>query len=215
MDSRSFIVVGSGGHATSIISALTREDYKIKAILDPNSQVETLLGFPIVNFLDSSLGNSKILIALGDNYSRQLEYAQAVSRHGKDTMGTFVSKFAYVSHDAEISSGCVILPNSYVGPNSYLAEGVLINTAAIVEHDCSLGPFASLAPNSTMAGGSSLGQLSHLGLSAIQDAKVSIGDNSILGANSFLMGNLESNSIAVGSPAKFLRFRNVGEKYLR
>ena len=215
MTSNSFIIFGSGGHATSIISSLMREGCEIKGIFDPNSEAETLFGIPLINSLHSNLGDSKILIAIGDNYSRHLEYTRAVSRHGRDAIGNFVSRFAYVSHITQISAGCVILPNSYVGPNSYLGEGVLINTAAIVEHDCILGPFSSLAPNSTMAGGGSLGQFSHLGISAVQDAKVSIGDNSILGANSFLMRDLESNSVAIGNPARFLRFRNIGEKYLR
>lgn len=74
--------------------------------------------------------------------------------------------------------------------------------------------FSSIAPKSCVGGNFYLGEYSAicLGVNVIND--ISVGDNSVVGAGSLVVGNIDSDVLAYGAPAKKIRNREIGEPYM-
>jgi len=192
------------------------DSVEIKRIVDPFSRKPFLNGIRIENNFPKEISeNTKFLIAIGDNYNRQKMFDQIIKFYGSGVVGSYCSSSAIKLNDEHLPPGAVIMSGAYIGPKTSLSEGILINTGAKVEHDCKLESFSSLAPGAILSGGVRLGRGSHIGTGSIIDAKVNVGANCVIGANSFLMDDLESNSVAVGNPAKSIRPRFLSEPYLK
>jgi len=74
--------------------------------------------------------------------------------------------------------------------------------------------FSSLAPNATTGGSVSIGEFSAISIGATIKHGISIGKHSVIGAGALLMKNCGDNLIMYGIPAKEIRKREIGEKYL-
>lgn len=206
-------IIGSGGHATSVVSQVIADGIRVLGIHDDNPINATILGFEVSN-LPKKIDGESFIVAVGDNYSRYKLSLKLLSIYGDGCIGTYVSSNSQIAADVYIPEGTVILSGAYVGPKSNIGQGVLLNTKSVVEHDCRLGPFASVAPGGILAGRVKLGEFSAVGIAAIVDATVSIGSHSLIGANSFCNKNIGDLSVAYGTPARVVREREVGEVYL-
>ena len=209
------VVYGSGGHATSLIGCLQREDIKVLGIIDEFATTTSLFDIPKNKLFPKDSKGSRFLIAIGDNFNRRNITHEVTTRYGIDSIGTFISSNAYISKSVDIGRGSVIMPGSYIGAGASILDGAIVNTGAIVEHECYLSDFVSIAPHATLAGSARIGKLSHISLGSIVDAKVSVGSNCVLGANSYLREDLEDNCVSIGNPAKFYKKREIGEKFLK
>ena len=84
--------------------------------------------------------------------------------------------------------------------------GYIAITAEKIGTDCSLRPGVVIGKNLINDKGKPvIGNNVHLGVGAKVIGSISIGNNVIVGANSVVTKNLESNSVAVGIPAKVIK----------
>ena len=74
--------------------------------------------------------------------------------------------------------------------------------------------FSSLAPNATIGGNVKIGKFSAISLGANIMHNIEIGEHSVVGAGSLVNENINDLSVCYGVPAKFIRSRKIGEKYL-
>jgi len=91
-------------------------------------------------------------------------------------------------------AGCIFNPKSQIGNFTFFATG------AQVEHDCQIGDFSSISAGSVTGGYVKLGE---------------IGENTVVGSGSLVTKSLPDNVLAYGSPAKVMRNRVKGEKFLK
>jgi sugar O-acyltransferase (sialic acid O-acetyltransferase NeuD family) len=197
------------------VGNLLADGYNIFGLIDDYSETRQVMGIPIFRHLPNDLGSSKIIVAVGDNVIRSKICFRIIEDFGKDSLMTFISSRASVSSNTHIDSGCVILSNAYIGPEVTIQRGSIVNTGAVIEHNSRIGEWSSIAPSATLAGSVCVGDFSHIGIGAVVDSKINVGTDSILGANSLLLNDLASNVVAVGNPARIVRTRVRGEKYLK
>lgn len=81
-------------------------------------------------------------------------------------------------------------------------EGVEIEDDVKIGFNCTILSFSSIDQKS---GKTILKKNCSIGSQAIVMPGITVGENSIVGANSFVNGNIPSNEVWVGSPAKFLK----------
>jgi acetyltransferase-like isoleucine patch superfamily enzyme len=74
--------------------------------------------------------------------------------------------------------------------------------------------FSSLAPHATTGGSCRIGSYSAISIGAVLIHGVHIGNNTVVGAGSLVLKPLDSFIVAYGSPAKVIRKRKAGDKYL-
>ncbi len=103
--------------------------------------------------------------------------------------GVLFAPLSQLSTDTTISDNCMLLPNSFVGHNSFLDR------------------FAHLATNSVVGANVHVGKAVHIGSNATIREKIKIGDFSLIGAGSVVLEDVPENAIIVGNPARVLRYK--------
>lgn len=103
--------------------------------------------------------------------------------------GVLFAPLSQLSTDTTISDNCILLPNSFVGHNSFLDR------------------FAHIATNSVVGANVHVGKAVHIGSNATIREKVNIGDYSLIGVGSVVLNDIPENSVVVGNPAKILKQR--------
>jgi len=106
------------------------------------------------------------------------------------------------------------MAGAIINSDTIIEDFTIINTKASIDHDSKMFKFSSLAPNVTTGGNVSIGEFSAISIGATIKHNISIGNHTVIGAGALLMKNCGDNLIMYGIPAKEIRKREKGEKYL-
>jgi acetyltransferase-like isoleucine patch superfamily enzyme len=74
--------------------------------------------------------------------------------------------------------------------------------------------FASLAPQASVGGNCRIGRYAAVGIGAVISHGIQVGEHTVIGAGSTVLDNIGPLRIAYGTPAKAIRERKRGDKYL-
>ena len=211
------VIIGSGGHARSILDALLASglhDVLGFIDVDPVRKGMTFLGVEVLGgneqlplLLESGVHTAVIGVGgIGDNTARERVFIKTAAS-GFRIEGV-VHPSAVISPYASVDPTAQILAGACMGPLSSVARGAIINTGAIVEHDCLIGEFAHLASGAILGGGVTIGHHAHLGSGAIVRQSLVVGDSAIIGAGAVVTKNVTHGDIVAGVPAKRLVKKN-------
>jgi sugar O-acyltransferase (sialic acid O-acetyltransferase NeuD family) len=222
MEKEKLIIVGSSGHAKVVIDIVEKEDkYEIIGLIDDNRKVgDNTLGYPIIGNT-STLQNIlrlnpeyKLFIAIGDNWNRCKILEHIISLvPGAEFIST-IHPSAQIGKEVTIGKGAVIMAGAVINSCTSIGDFSIIYTNSSLDHDNNLGDFASLAPNAATGGNVSIGKFSAIGIGASIKHGVKIGINCVLGGGSVLLKECGDDELLYGIPAKMVRIREKGEKYL-
>lgn len=216
------IIIGSGGHAKVIIDIVQQEGkYNIVGLLDrkqgllgPNLGYQVLGKEEDLPELLNVHDVKGILVAVGDNFVRskvvelvrelcpELPFVSAV--HPKAAIGT----------DVSINEGTVVMAGVSINPGSSIGKFCILNTNSSLDHDSVMGDFSSLAPGVTVGGECKIGEFTAVGIRAVLLHGIQVGAHTVIGASALVMKPVESKVVAYGIPAKVIRKRKPGDKYL-
>lgn len=201
------VILGSGGHARSLLGLLSALNLSVKGCIAPEAPTQGLpkncpwLGTDdILNKMDP---NDFFLVngigSVGAQTKRRQVYEAARAQgfnfpqlvhpsviHSKESWGEGV----------QVMAGVILQPNVAVGNN------VLLNTGTIVEHDCNIGDHACLAPRATLSGSVNVGSNAYIGSGAVVIQGLSIGHDAVIGAGSVVIRNVAPGTTVVGNPSK-------------
>lgn len=206
IDPQQYYVIGAGGHAKVIVSAIRSLGHHVVAILDGDVQKHgtELSGVPVFPSSDRLLAATMHLavVGIGDNRVRQ----QIVQRFDFD-WATIVHPSAIIDASVTIGRGSVVMAGAIVQAGATVGEHCIINTAATVDHDCRIGDFAHVAPGANIAGHCELGVGVFVGVGACMVPSVRVGDWTTIGAGAAVVEDLPPGVIATGVPARPRRGR--------
>src|SRR5688500_14187516 len=106
------------------------------------------------------------------------------------------------------------MAGAVVNSDGSIGNSCILNTKASLDHDSLMEDFSSLAPNATVVGNVVIGAFSAVSLGASIIHGVKIGEHSVLGAGALAVDDIPHHSVAYGTPAKVIRKRLEGDKYL-
>lgn len=217
------MIVGSSGHAGCVVDAAQASaGLEPVAVVDDGASgpTEDVLGVPIVGGTDTVAAwwadgrIDGVVIGIGDNHTR-LTVAERLARLIPGlAFVAVVHPTASVSASARIGDGAVVLAGASVGPQAEVGAHVLLGAQVNVDHDATIGAGASLAPGALTGGTVSIGRASAVAMGAIIRHGLTIGDHSVLGAGAVLTRNLPERVVAWGAPARVMRSREPGDRYL-
>jgi len=201
-------LIGAGGHGRVIADILLESGHPPTAFLDDAPMHNSISNIPVIHGLELPESTASVIIAVGDNFVR----AALAARYSKFTVAIHPS--AQVSRDAEIGPGSVVMAGAVINPGVRVGAHCIINTCASIDHDCFISDFAHIAPGATLGGNVQVGTASMIGLGANVIHGLVIGAHTVIGAGSTVVRDVRDNVVAFGSPARELRTRSPGDRYL-
>lgn len=220
---RAVLIVGSSGHARVIVDIIERAGlFGILGLLDdsrPKGAIEagyTILGG--IADLPEILHSCEVygyFIAVGDNWNRGLVTARVKQLAPALAAITAVHPGAEIARTASLGEGTAVMAGAVINCSASIGRFCIVNTRASVDHDSHMQDFSSVAPGATLAGNVHVGAYSAICMNACVAEKASIGSHTVVGAGSVVLRDLPDDVLAYGTPARVVKSRSRGERYLR
>lgn len=216
------VIIGTSGHAGVVIDIVERENkYQIVGLMDSHKvDGASAFGYPIIGKETdipeciSSFGVKGGIIAIGDNWTRYKMMKKILKCSPDFTFVSAVHPSAQLGKGVILGHGSVVMPNCVINRDAKIGNFSIVNTGSTLDHQSDLGHFASLAPGVKTGGNVKIGDFSAIGIGASIKHNVSIGENTVVGAGSVVLKDIPDYVICYGSPARIIRTRAAGDKYL-
>ena len=213
------LIAGAGGHARVVAESAGLSGWTVAGWIGPGDGGAVMSGIPRLGS-DEDLARvwhgeaiDAVIVAIGDNATR-LRTAEDLARLAPVRFAVVVHPAAIVAPSAALGPGTFVYPGAIVNPGARLGAHCMITTASSVDHDCVLDDGVSTGPGARTGGDCTIGRATAIGIGAVVLHGRRIGADTVVGAGALVTRDLPDGVIAYGSPAKVVRTREPGERYL-
>lgn len=219
---QNIVMVGSSGHAKVIIDTIEKEGkYNIVGLLDAFKKTgESAFGYEILGEekdLPKLIKKHQLkgcIIAIGDNWVRNIVKNKITEIDASLQFISTIHPAAIVARGVTVGLGTAVMAGAVINSDTKIGDFCIINTNATLDHDCNMSDFSSIAPGVTTGGNVSIGEFSAVSLGANIIHAIAIGKHSVIGAGSTVLKNIDDFIVVYGTPARIIRNRKEGDKYL-
>jgi sugar O-acyltransferase (sialic acid O-acetyltransferase NeuD family) len=216
------VVVGASQHAKYTIDAMVRQgiDTIVGLVDDDPVGDNELAGYPILGRIgelpELALRHDlhAAIVAIGDNWTRAQVAGRVAELCPSMTFATAIHPSAQIGARTVIGPGSVVMAGVVINNDGVVGGHGFLATSSSLDHDSRLDAFASFSPNVATGGAVHIGAFSAIGIGASIVHGVIIGAHTVVGAGSTVLGDLPDHVIAFGTPARVIRSRPEGERYL-
>ena len=216
------LVVGSSGHASTVLEAIELcEEYSVIGLLDSfEKKGKEKHGHRVAGRAEESgdvaraSGCSCFFIAIGDNWKRWRMAVQLTAALPEIEFATVVHPSVLISKSARVGRGTFLMTGAILCANASVGEGCIVNTASTVNHDCKMADYSSLSAGVHLGGACAIGVRSSVGLGATVCEKRTVGRDTVIGAGAVVLENVPDEVVCYGVPAKVGRTRAPDESYM-
>ncbi|MBA4408515.1 MAG: acetyltransferase [Odoribacter sp.] len=206
------ILIGGGGHCISCIDVIEQTGlYHILGIFDlPEKLGQKLLNYSIIgtdNELEQFVPDCPdFLITVGQIKSsvlRETIFNKVKQAGGK--LPVIISPLAYVSSNANIGEGSIIMHHALVNAGATIRKGCIINTKTLIEHEATVGNFCHISTASVVNGQANIGDCCFIGSNTVIANNTNVIANTIIAAGSQVLRNIEIAGTYIGHPLRKIR----------
>jgi sugar O-acyltransferase (sialic acid O-acetyltransferase NeuD family) len=212
-----FILIGSGGHAASLLELISSLNNQVVKVYDPFSTSSSFHGVPVIKSLSHFKANKDISLALGigNNYKRYKVFTSELApMFSIEQFPALIHPSAVLARSARCGFGSVILQGAVVSAFCNVGDFCLINTLSSLDHESKMESYSSIAPGAHIGGRSYIGIRSAICIGATVAHSCNIGDDTVIGAQSNQLTGADSLSVYFGNPSKKIRSRMPQSNYL-
>jgi sugar O-acyltransferase (sialic acid O-acetyltransferase NeuD family) len=220
---KNIVLIGGGNQAHYTIDIIEKEGkYNIVGIIDSIHDVDSdRFGYKIIGRQENI---SQIIkeydveggvISIGDNWSRYYVYNQIKELAPDLEFVNAIHPSIVIGNNVTLGKGIVAMAGCIFNPKSFIGNFTFFATGAQVEHDNYIDDFSSISAGSITGGYVKLGKYSAVTLGVTIMDRVEIGENTVIGSGSLVTKSFPSDVLAYGNPAKIIRNRTKGEKFLK
>jgi sugar O-acyltransferase (sialic acid O-acetyltransferase NeuD family) len=204
---RGIVLLGGGGHCEIVIDALRQcRRFMIEGILDPNPDLRSVSGIPVIGDDDCLLKirstvcpNAMITVGSVGFPAVRIRIAARLIELGF-CCPSVIHPAARVAKTAIIEDGAFIAAGAIVNPYATVDAHAIVNTGSIIEHHCRIGRFVHIAPGAVVCGGVVVGDNTHIGANATVIEGRRIGSNALIGAGAVVVRDVPAGRKAFGNP---------------
>ena len=219
---KNIVLIGGGDQAHYTIDIIHKEGkYKIVGIIDAQEEIgSTKFGYKIIGRQDAIKEIAVLyeidgaVISIGDNWTRYYVASQVKKLVPDFKFFNAIHPSCIIGEHVKFGEGVVAMAGCIFNPRSTVGDHTFFATGAQVEHNCIIGNYASISAGSITGGYVELGDFAAITLGVTVFDRTKIGKNSVVGAGSLVVKDLPDNVLAYGNPAKIIRKREAGEKFL-
>ncbi len=204
------IIIGAGGHSKILIDILEENnEFKIVGLLDDNkiTHGRYVLDYKILGNVESINNydpkNTRFVLSIGNNQVRRKLFNKITSLGYVPE--NVISKNAIISKYAKLGNGLVINAGVNIHPDVNIQDNVIIGMNATISHDTVVENDVHISPGVHLTGSVYVETGSDIGTGTVVIPSVRIGRDSIIGAGAVVTKDIESYSVAVGTPAKIIK----------
>lgn len=199
MKKKQIILIGAGGHGVSVADVIEKEKkFKIYCFIDMKKnkslkKYKTLSSDKNLNKLKKKVNYAFIAIGqIKELFLREKLFKKLLKLKFK--IPKIVSPLAYVSNNALIGAGTIVMHGAIINSKAKIGKNCIINTGAIIEHDVVIGDNCHISTGSIINGGAIIFSNSFIGSGSVIKQKIIIGKASFINAKQFIKKNLKANS---------------------
>ncbi len=156
--------------------------------------------------------NAEVIIALGEPEYKLCLYNK-VKEKGYP-FANIIHPRAWISPSAKIGKGIIVKADVLISCDTIIEDNVGIEALATVGHDCIVRAHCQLSSGVVMGGRSEVGEGTYVGMNVPIKEKIKIGSNSIIGMGSVVQKDIPENVIALGNPARAMKYKNESKVFL-
>lgn len=206
---KKIILIGAGGHAKSIYSALkANTEYEVVGYFDVQKKDFANLEYlgndeGVVSLKNKGVDYAFVCVGSIGNPAVRKEIFKKLKK-SNFILPAIIDKTASV--DAKfIGENVFIGKNSVVNFDAVIEDMSIINSGAIIEHDVCIEKYVHVAPGAVICGNSIIGENTHIGAGSVVIQGVKVGKNTIIGAGSVVVKDIPDGVVAFGNPCKVVR----------
>ena len=210
------IIVGAGGHSRAIYECIRQnKNLEVIAFIDNvvNKGNELVMNIPvlgphsIVPKLITGENIKGFVLGIGDNKTRARRYEE-FKLLGLEPISA-IHPTAKIAYNVDIGKGVMLGINSTINTNTKIGNNCIINTGSIIEHENTIEENVHIAPGTVIAGRVKIKKNTFIGIGSVVKDYVTIGKNVTIGAGSVVLEDIPDNAVAVGSPAKIIKYNKI------
>lgn len=176
------ILIGGGGHCKSIIDVIEQQaEYQIAGIIDKKELLGTeVLGYKIIGTdedlpsLQKQYPNAIITVGQIKSNATRVNLFETLEKLGFN-IPIIISPLAYVSRNASISEGTVVMHGAIVNPHAQIGKNCIINSKALIEHDAVVEDSCHISTGAIVNGGVIVKANTFFGSNATSKEYVTVG----------------------------------------
>lgn len=155
------------------------------------------------------------LITIGDNWSRFYVQQSITKQLPNFKFINAIHPSVIIGDNVNLGTGIVIMAGCIINPKTTIGDFTFFATGAQIDHDCTIEDYASISAGSVLGGYVTVKEYAAITLGVTIVDRLTIGFNTVIGSGSLVTKSITNNVLAYGSPAKIIKNRKQGEKFLK
>jgi len=195
------ILLGGGQHAHVVLDCLLSQHADVIALFDTQYQGD-LFGIPQRGEYDPEFEPTAFsVVAIGENATRKRVAAQT-----KHLFVNAIHSSVILSQHCKMGIGNMILHGAIIQAMASIGNHTIINTGTQVDHHCIIEDFVHLAPGVILCGNVRVGEGTLVGAGTTIIPGKKIGRWATIGAGAVVIDDIPDYAVAVGNPAKVIKY---------
>jgi sugar O-acyltransferase (sialic acid O-acetyltransferase NeuD family) len=214
---KKLIILGTGGNCIDILDTINDINdqrkslvYECVGFLDDKQESwgKNYYGVKVIGGLESAINHRECFFVNGIGSPFNFWMKKNIidkTQIPTNRFETIIHPSSNISNMSKLGHGTVIFQNVTIASNVLIGNHVIILPNSIISHDSYINDYTCVAGGCCVSGGVTIGKSCYLGTNSSIIGNASIGEFCLVGMGSSVINNIESNSVVVGSPSKFLR----------
>jgi sugar O-acyltransferase (sialic acid O-acetyltransferase NeuD family) len=220
---KKIVLFGGGNQVHYTLDIIEKQGlYKVIGIIDSVHDIGSeRFGYKVIGrqedikSLIEEYGIEGGIITIGDNWIRYYVSQQIKSLVRDFEFVNAIHPSVVIGNNVQIGTGVVAMAGVIINPMAKIGNHTFFATGSQIEHDCIIEDFASVSAGSILGGYVQIKKYSAITLNVTILDRLIIGENCVVGSGSLVLRDIPDNILAYGNPCKNIRYRPIGEKFLK